>query len=104
MEVKAKAIWLSAMGAAFLAALISLIVVSANTEPFPLDAFLSSLQRSGYEVKTDMTSSELLRGRVVQITLTGEDEHTLLLYQSKACAGLHSRERAATKTVTPHRH
>lgn len=81
MEVKAKAIWLSAMGAAFLAALISLIVVSANTEPFPLDAFLSSLQRSGYEVKTDMTSSELLRGRVVQITLTGEDEHTLLLYQ-----------------------
>ncbi len=80
--MKAKAIWLTVMGLSFLASLAALVIVSANTVTFPLESFLTSLQRGGYEVQTDMGSSELLRGRVTQITLTdGGEKQTLLLYQ-----------------------
>ena len=75
--MKAKAIWLTVMGLSFLASLAALVIVSANTVTFPLESFLTSLQRGGYEVQTDMGSSELLRGRVTQITLTdGTDYYT----------------------------
>ena len=79
--MKAKGIWLTVMGAVFAAALLLLSMYTLGAEVFPLDTFLTTLQRAGYEVRTDMASSEFLRGRATQITLSGDPEQTILLYQ-----------------------
>lgn len=79
--MKAKGIWMAVMGAVFAAALLFLSMYTLGAEVFPLDTFLTALQRAGYEVRTDMASSEFLRGRATQITLSGNPEQTILLYQ-----------------------
>lgn len=80
--MKSKAIFLTAAVAVFAAALIYLGIRAASTEVFRLDSFLTTLQRAGYQVRTDTAaSSGLLRGRVLQITLSDGNDQTLLLYQ-----------------------
>lgn len=79
--MKAKAIWLTVMGGIFAASLLLLTLHARSAEVFPLDALLTPLQRAGYEVRTDTASSEFLSGRATQITLFGNPEQTILLYQ-----------------------